>query len=340
MPSLIAASATRLPILPRPITPSVCCGSSMPANCFFSASTRFARVSSSQLSEPTNRTAGTRLRAAISIPARTSSFTALAFAPGALNTGTPRFDNAATGMLFTPAPARPTALREGPNSRRCRSAERTRMASGSAASFTTAYCSAGKRFRPTWAMLFSTRISHFLARALAMLGFEFLHVLDEPLYSLQRHRVVDRRAHAADRAVSLQLDHAAVLRALEEGIVEPCIRESERHVHPRAVFLGYRIPVEAARIEKVVQQRGLFDISLLNLSDAALLLHPLEQQPGNVDRIGRWCIEHRVGLGLQLVVHDRRRAPDRVAEEILARDDDGEPCRPDVFLRAGVDQPE
>src|SRR5207245_6150262 len=114
-----------------------------------------------------------------SMPARTSSFTALAFAPGALNTGTPRFDSAATGMLFTPAPARPTALREGPNSRRCRSAERTRMASGSAASFTTAYCSAGKRFRPTWAMLFSTRISHFLARALAMLGFEFLHVLDE-----------------------------------------------------------------------------------------------------------------------------------------------------------------
>src|SRR5467141_3382365 len=191
MPRRIAASATRLPILPRPMIPSVCPGSSEPANCFLPSST-CASNSAEALNPRTKSRAGARLRAASSMPARTSSFTALAFAPGALNTGTPRFDSAATGMLFTP------------------------------------------------------RISHFLARALAMLGFEFLHVLDEPLYSLQRHRVVDRRAHAADRAVSLQLDHAAVLRALEEGIVEPCIRESERHVHPRAVFLGYRIPVEAA----------------------------------------------------------------------------------------------
>src|SRR6267378_2844690 len=66
------------------MTPSVCCGSSIPANCFFSASTRLERASSSQLSECTNRTAGTRLRAAINIPASTSSFTAFAFAPGAL----------------------------------------------------------------------------------------------------------------------------------------------------------------------------------------------------------------------------------------------------------------
>src|SRR6267154_543635 len=36
----------------------------MPANCFFSASTRLERASSSQFSECTNRTAGTRLRAA------------------------------------------------------------------------------------------------------------------------------------------------------------------------------------------------------------------------------------------------------------------------------------
>ena len=34
MPSLIAVSATRLPIAPRPTMPSVRCGSSTPANCF------------------------------------------------------------------------------------------------------------------------------------------------------------------------------------------------------------------------------------------------------------------------------------------------------------------
>jgi hypothetical protein len=42
------------------------------------------------------------LRAAISMPASTSSLTALALAPGALNTGTPRALIAGTGMLFVP----------------------------------------------------------------------------------------------------------------------------------------------------------------------------------------------------------------------------------------------
>src|SRR5207302_4996712 len=117
--------------------PSVCPGSSEPANCFLPSST--CSSNSEEVLKPrTKSKAGGRLRAARSMPASTSSFTALAFAPGALNTGTPRLDSVLTGMLFTPAPARPTASREGPNSCRCRSAERTRMACGSFASFTTA----------------------------------------------------------------------------------------------------------------------------------------------------------------------------------------------------------
>ena len=47
-----------------------------------------------------------------SSPTITSSFTAFALAPGVLNTTTPRSDSSATGMLLTPAPARPTANQE------------------------------------------------------------------------------------------------------------------------------------------------------------------------------------------------------------------------------------
>ena len=47
--------------------------------------------------------------AAISNEAIVSSFTAFAFAPGALKTGTPLSLIASTGILFTPAPARPIA---------------------------------------------------------------------------------------------------------------------------------------------------------------------------------------------------------------------------------------
>jgi hypothetical protein len=51
----------------------------------------------------TKPSAGTTLRAAMSSAASTSSLTALALAPGALNTGTPRVDISATGMLFVPS---------------------------------------------------------------------------------------------------------------------------------------------------------------------------------------------------------------------------------------------
>ena len=47
------------------------------------------------------------------------------------------------------------------------------------------------------------------------------------LHALDRHGVVDRGAHAADRAVALQLDQAALLGALEEGLVERGILQGE-----------------------------------------------------------------------------------------------------------------
>ncbi len=70
-------------------------------------------------------------RQAMMRPATTSSFTAFELAPGALNTGMPRSLILATGMLFTPAPARPTAFRLDGMSPLCMLAERTRIASGS-----------------------------------------------------------------------------------------------------------------------------------------------------------------------------------------------------------------
>ena len=74
------------------------------------------------------------LRAAISIAAITSSFTAFALAPGALKTGTPRALMSATGMLLTPAPARPIAFTLRGISMARMSRERTITASGFATS--------------------------------------------------------------------------------------------------------------------------------------------------------------------------------------------------------------
>jgi len=110
--------------------PSVRCGNSTPANCFLPSSTRASKSVASGGNVLTKRNAGTRLRALISSAANTSSFTAFALAPGALKTGTPRFDISATGMLLVPAPARPIALTVGAIVSACMSCERTRIASG------------------------------------------------------------------------------------------------------------------------------------------------------------------------------------------------------------------
>ena len=86
-------------------------------------------------SAETKRSASGRLRAASSMPASTSSFTAFAFAPGALNTGAPREFIVATGMLLVPAPARAIAFTLAGIDMACMSAERTSTASGSCTSF-------------------------------------------------------------------------------------------------------------------------------------------------------------------------------------------------------------
>ncbi len=73
-------------------------------------------------------------RAARNSPATTSSFTALALAPGVLNTGMPALEYSATGMLLVPAPARATAFTDGSIGWLCRLAERSNSASGAATS--------------------------------------------------------------------------------------------------------------------------------------------------------------------------------------------------------------
>jgi len=87
----------------------------------------------------------------------------LAFAPGALKTGTPRPLIAFTGILLVPAPARPIARTLSGIFIAFMSCERTRIASGCAASLETLYPFSGKRFSPTCEIWLRTRISNFFA---------------------------------------------------------------------------------------------------------------------------------------------------------------------------------
>ena len=122
--------ATLTPIAPKPNTPNVLPDNSKPAKCFLFFSISLLMLFSSPSKLFTKLNAGTMFLAAKSIPAIANSATAFELAPGALNTGIPRFVYSSTGILFTPAPARPTALSEAGIDCSCKLKERNIIASG------------------------------------------------------------------------------------------------------------------------------------------------------------------------------------------------------------------
>ena len=145
------------------MTPKVLPAISGPVNSFLPASTAFSTLSQLSFSPCTQvAPAMMRLEDANS-PARTSSFTAFAFAPGVLNTGTPFCVHFSMGMLFVPAPARATASRLSFSSILCISKLRRMMPSGfSAFSSITKFCS-GSFASPVFAMLFKVRMVYIMS---------------------------------------------------------------------------------------------------------------------------------------------------------------------------------
>ena len=86
----------------------------------------------------------------------TNSFTALAFAPGVLNTGMPRSVISLTGMLLVPAPQRTMPRTVGGTSSSCTLCERSMMPMGGSGSSDsspeTTYLPLGYLLRPTGEM--------------------------------------------------------------------------------------------------------------------------------------------------------------------------------------------
>ena len=95
-------------------------------------------------------------REASSSEQTTSSLTALALAPGVLNTGMPSSVILGTGMLLVPAPQRTMQRTVGATSSGLRVCERSMMAMGDEGSWlsspATAYLPDGKRLSPTGLM--------------------------------------------------------------------------------------------------------------------------------------------------------------------------------------------
>src|SRR5687767_285861 len=154
--------------------------------------------------------------------------------------------------------------------------------------------------------------------ASAVAGLEILHEIDERADALDRHRVVDRRAHAADRAMALEREQARLLRFGEECLVERFVAQAERDVHARARAFLDRVRIEPRAVDRVVEQRGLFGADAAHRLDPAVFLHPLEDERREVppERVRR--VEERALLRVRGVVEYPRQRLRAALEQVVA----------------------
>ena len=160
-----------------------------------------AALASSPCRFSAKRIAGTRFRDAISKPASTSSFTAFAFAPGALNTGTPRRFMSFTGTLLVPAPARPIAFTLEGISICSMLCERTRIASGPADYRYPRHSGSEEKLQAQRRNLVERQYPEVLCARSGMVSRKFFHEFHQDLYPFDGHGVVYRSAHSANRTM-------------------------------------------------------------------------------------------------------------------------------------------
>ena len=98
--------------------------------------------------------------------------------------------------------------------------------------------------------------------------------------------------------------------------------------------------VEGTVVDKIVEQRCLFFIVLLNRRDAALFLYPLERQTCHIDGETWRGVIHGTLISMRFIVQIDRRVFRTVTDEILSDDDDGHTGRSYIFLGAGKDESE
>ena len=175
-----------------------------------------------------------------------------------------------------------------------------------------------------------------------LLRLEFLQVGDQRLHALDRHRVVDRRAHAADRRGGPSgCSRPAASRALRGRR-----RRAPGRRRWKATFMRERSARATGSLIEAAARRGSRRAAsaLARLRSAIAARPPCafsqsKHQAGEVDRVGRRRVDHRV-VG-RLHACSRRRCgvigsapPSRSSRTMTMR----QPGRADVLLRAGVDQ--
>ncbi len=136
--------------------------------------------------------------------------------------------------------------------------------------------------------------------------------------------------------------HETGLRRLGHKLrIEVLVARHEWDVHERAACgIGHRGVEELGCVKVVVEDLGLLGVPLVHGGKPAVLEQPLEHEAAHVDAPAVGRVVERALVGLCLEAQHRGDARKVVGDEVLANDDDLDPCWADVLLDARVDAAE
>src|SRR5271156_1574126 len=115
-------------------------------------------------------------------------------------------------------------------------------------------------------------------------SFKLPHELNQSLDRFDRHRIVNRGAHPADRPVSRQTHEARGGRLPRELLLDGliAISNSKNDIHLRARLFLDRAGIIPARINRAVQKLGFRVVPLLHRRSAAFGFNPLQHKAHDV----------------------------------------------------------
>src|SRR6266852_7804223 len=117
------------------------------------------------------------------------------------------------------------------------------------------FCCLTWRKRPMWSATDLPPLSRRTTKALPADALKFAHEVDQGLHSIEADRVVQRGAHAADRAMARRAHQPRLRRFVPEFLLDGFIATgyAEDHVHARTRAFLDRAAVISAGIDGVVE---------------------------------------------------------------------------------------
>ena len=136
--------------------------------------------------------------------------------------------------------------------------------------------------------------------------------------------------------MTFQACHACGGCAVQKGLVQRFIIEEKRDIHARTIRGLHVVAVQAAVINRIVEQFGLCIIHARHRFQAAICFEPFKHQTRTINCQGRWRVEHRIIVRHVAPSESRRTDGLCAIKQVVTHDHKGQPRWANVFLRTAI----